>query len=314
MFTLSIIVIALLVLFLVWVASIRILPQAISEAELRRRRQSGDKDARRLLQREKYLTEIISLQRLLVSLVLVGLALWLVLGFGWIGWLAAAVIVIFYSVVANTNLVNSLGQPIYEKLEPSLVKFAKKFKKPLRLIQSVSPGQVDQYRRFDSADELEELVLRSEGVLTDNQQKLIISGLAFFDKEVRDVMTPRAKIKTIAKGEVLGPIVLDDLHKTGHSRIPVINKNLDHVVGVLMLRDLLVVDSERRESLVEEIMIPKVFHIRDNQPLSDALAIFLNTDARILIATNRDDKTTGLLTLGDVIESLMGERPIDTAD
>lgn len=306
--------IGVLTLLLIVIAAVRIVPHTVSERELNRRRQQGDKHARHMLQREKHLALIISLQKLIVSLLLVGISIWLVLGFGWVGVAIVAGIVLFYAGVASTGFMNSLAQPVYEKIEPSLIKFVKKFKKPIRLFKSISDTQVDQYRRFDSKEELEELLDRSEGVLTEQQKRLIVGGLGFFDKEVKEIMTPRARIKTVGKNEVLGPLTLDDLHKTGHSRIPVINKNLDHVVGILMLRNLLIVDSETRESLVEKAMDAKVFHIRDNQPLSDALAIFLNTDARLLIATNRDGKTTGLLTLGDVIEALMGERPADTAD
>ena len=56
-------------------------------------------------------------------------------------------------------------------------------------------------------------------------------SLSFDNEKVSSVMTPRNEIKTIKKSEILGPLVLDDLHKTGHSRFPVIDGDVDNSYG-----------------------------------------------------------------------------------
>ena len=52
-------------------------------------------------------------------------------------------------------------------------------------------------------------------------------------------MTPRGVMNTVAKEDVIGPLLLDELHKTGHSRFPVTDGDIDHIVGILHIRSLL---------------------------------------------------------------------------
>ena len=60
--------------------------------------------------------------------------------------------------------------------------------------------------------------------------------------KIDEIMTPRSMIESVPMNELLGPLVLDDLHKKGYSRFPVIDGDIDHVVGVLRIQDLLTID------------------------------------------------------------------------
>jgi CBS domain containing-hemolysin-like protein len=126
-------------------------------------------------------------------------------------------------------------------------------------------------------------------------------------------MTPQSVIKYIDKKEFLGPLVLNDLHKHGHSRLPVINDDINHVVGILYLKDLLTLDV-KKSATAEKIMEPKVYYIRADQTLGHALAAFLKTHHHLFIVVNEYRETVGLLTLEDVIEALIGRKIIDEFD
>ena len=128
-------------------------------------------------------------------------------------------------------------------------------------------------------------------------------------------MTPRSVVETIKKSEILGPLVLDDLHKTGHSRFPVIEGDIDHVVGVLYLRDLLTLDTNRKHTaLAESAMSKNVFYIHQEQSLGHALAAFLKTHHHLFIVVNEFRETVGILTLEDTIETLLGKKIVDEFD
>jgi CBS domain containing-hemolysin-like protein len=111
----------------------------------------------------------------------------------------------------------------------------------------------------------------------------------------------------------LGPLTLNDLHKTGHSRLPVINGDIDHVVGILNLKGLLALDI-KRSTTAEKAMDPKVYYIRADQVLQHALAAFLRTKHQLFIVVNEYRETVGLLTLEDAIEALIGRKIVDEFD
>ena len=81
----------------------------------------------------------------------------------------------------------------------------------------------------ESREELLEIVKNAGDALSKDEKKLITNSLKFKDMKVADAMIPRTMIDSIGNDEVLGPIVLDGLYKTGHSRFPVIDGDIDHV-------------------------------------------------------------------------------------
>jgi CBS domain containing-hemolysin-like protein len=127
-------------------------------------------------------------------------------------------------------------------------------------------------------------------------------------------MTPRGVIDSISKKELLGPLVLDDLHKTGHSRFPVIDGDIDHVVGMLHIQDLLILDAKQRSNTVEKVMEPRVFYVREDQTLEHALTAFLRTRHHLFVVVNEFRETVGVLSLEDVIEVLLGRKIVDEFD
>jgi CBS domain containing-hemolysin-like protein len=157
------------------------------------------------------------------------------------------------------------------------------------------------------------VIERSEGLLSPDEKKLFAHGLDFPARQVHEIMTPRGVIDSLSKKELLGPLVLDDLHKTGHSRFPVTDGDIDHVVGMLYIQNLLTLDA-KRSTTAEKAMEPRVFYIREDQTLQHALAAFLRTHHHLFIVVNEFRETVGLLSLEDVVEALIGRKIIDEFD
>ena len=299
---------------LVVATSMRPTPSVVSSFELERRSKRANREAKALLRRERLLPAILTLQRLVSAILLVIVVLLSVVTFGWfIGILVAVIAALSYGVLARLPMLVTASAKWYESLEPSLLNFVEKFNGVFTFVRSVSTHNVDTYHRFDSREELQRLVDTSGDILSDDERKLIVHTLGFKDQRVDSIMTPKSMIDTIKKGEFLGPLVLSELHDTGHSRLPVIGSDIDHVVGILHLKDLLSLDIKNSVT-AEKAMEARVYYIKEDQSLEHALAAFLRTHHHLFIVINSARETVGLLTLEDVIEALLGRRIIDEDD
>ena len=282
-----------------------------SQFELQRRSKKGDKKADIYLRQRKFLCDIISLQRVLASLLLVILTVISVNLFHWtIGLISSMIIALEIGAVARIRLWQKYSQQLYEKYEEQILATIERHQLLFSLIRSVSPTANDG-RVVESKDELLEIVARSSRVFSANERKLINSGLKFNDMRVESVMTPRSMIEAVPVDELLGPLVLDDLHKKGHSRFPVIQGDIDHIVGMLSIQDLLTIDRTSKSHRAEKVMSRDVYYIDKDQTLSYALATFLKTQHHLFIVINELRETVGLLSLADVMEELLG-RKIDS--
>ncbi|MDB5165303.1 MAG: exported protein of unknown function [Candidatus Saccharibacteria bacterium] len=313
MMTFLILLLAVLFLKLVVVASIRPVRSPLSLFELERRVETGDGEAKHVLRRERLLPDVESLQRVTTALLLVVFVVISVVALEWLfGILISLVVALEYSAVARLGFIHQWGQRLYEKYEAHLLNFVEKWASVFRFIRSATP--VLPVVTLNSKDELSHLVAESGAVLTTDERKLIMNGLGFEARLVSEVMTPRGVIDSISKREHLGPLTLDELHKKGHSRFPVIDGDIDHVIGMLHIQDLLTIDAKRKSTSVEKAMEPRVFYIKNSQTLQHALAAFLRTHHHLFVVINEFHETIGLLSLEDVIEAMLGRKIVDEFD
>lgn len=313
MFTVTVIILVVVFALLLLVAGVRPLRTSLSQFELSRRQNVGDASAVAMARREKLLDDVISLQRTGVALLLVVAVMLSVAAFGWlIGTLVAVAIALEYGAIARLQPVQVRVQRLYERYETAILNFIERFPFAWRLLRGVSL-EMSQRTKLDSREELEHLVTESGALLDGNERKLILHSLKFNDRTVSEVMIPKSMIDSVDKKELLGPLVLDDLHKTGHSRFPVIDKDIDHVVGMLHIQDLLTISAKRSET-VEKTMMPRVFYIREDQTLQHALSAFLRTHHHLFVVVNEYRETVGLISLEDVIEALLGRKIVDEFD
>ena len=298
---------------LVVVASIHPIRPQYSVTELKRRAKRSDAY---LLELDRYELHaaLVTLLRTIRAVLLVLLVVLLIGAFGWLfGIVAALILAVVYPAIARFKSVAKGGQALYAKSEPTLLDLAAKFERIFQSLREPGVAIHEAPTRLHSHEDLAELIERSKDAVGENERALLVAALAFPDKTVESVMTPRSVIDFIKKGEFLGPLVLDELHALGHSRLPVIAEDIDHVVGVLHLRDLLSLDEKRSET-AEKVMEKKVYYIREDDTLEHALSAFIRTRHHLFIVINKNRETVGLLTLEDVMETLIGRKIVDEDD
>ena len=125
------------------------------------------------------------------------------------------------------------------------------------------------------------------------------------EMRVRDIMVPRAQMDVIDIAETPDkfiPLVI----ATAHSRFPVIDKNRDHVIGVLLAKDLLRYYAGEEEFSVREMLRPAVF-VPESKPLNVLLRDFRANRNHMAIVVDEYGGVAGLISIEDVLEQIVGD-------
>lgn len=151
--------------------------------------------------------------------------------------------------------------------------------------------------------------------LPESDLKIAYNALTFGDKTVGKVMTPRTKVKMVGLNDSIGPLLMDELHKSGFSRFPVVKDSAKaaspQIVGTLYLNNLIGYDGNGK---VKDLARKEVFFINEDSTLRLALSAFLKTHHHLLIVVNSFEEMVGVLTLEDVLEQILGKQIADEFD
>jgi CBS domain containing-hemolysin-like protein len=169
----------------------------------------------------------------------------------------------------------------------------------------------DVYQTEDLIELIESQSKLIENRIPKSQLKMAIGALTFGEKLVRDVMVPRRMIVSAKPDDNIGPILMEELHKSGHSRFPVMEKKTDKVEGILYLHDLI---DMRLTGKVKDIMKKQVFYVHEEFTLDKVFQAFLKTKHHLFIVVNKFEEIVGILTIEDVLEQIIGKQIVDEFD
>jgi putative hemolysin len=134
---------------------------------------------------------------------------------------------------------------------------------------------------------------------------MIHSVFDFRDAIVREVMTPRTDMDTVCADEPIAEVVRI-VSETGHSRIPVYRETVDQIIGVIHAKDLLKHLQCDDDASLEKIM-RQVYVIPENKKLGELLAEFRTSRNQIAIVQDEYGGTSGVVTIEDIVEEIVGE-------
>lgn len=165
------------------------------------------------------------------------------------------------------------------------------------------------YEKEDLIALLDRQIAQSDSRIAPAELEAARAVLNFGDKKVSHAMTPRAKAKIVAEGESIGPHLLDELHKAHTDSFVVVRdltKNAKlHPTGTLYLEDAL---GHSEGGLVKNAMHPGAESIDEDLSLVQALETFLTKKYHIAAVINGFDELVGVLSLGDILEMILGKR------
>jgi CBS domain containing-hemolysin-like protein len=160
----------------------------------------------------------------------------------------------------------------------------------------------------DSVEQIEALITAGaeEGILEEQDRKLIHSVVAFGDKSVREVMTPRPNITAISIDKTLEDLRQLVIHEQ-YSRIPVYDETIDNIVGFVHVRDILELDPEDRQAKALKDLLRPVPLVPETKPVTDLLREMQHEGSHMVIVVDEYGNTAGLATMEDLVEEILGE-------
>ncbi|HEY2018080.1 MAG TPA: hemolysin family protein [Bryobacteraceae bacterium] len=145
-----------------------------------------------------------------------------------------------------------------------------------------------------------------EGLIEEEDRKLIQSVVEFGDKVVREVMTPRPNIVAISADsalEQLRQLVINEQY----SRIPVYEQNIDQVIGFVHVRDMFEMDESRRENRTVRELVRPIMFVPETKPVNDLMRQMQQENSHMVIVVDEYGNTAGLATMEDLLEVIIGE-------
>jgi CBS domain containing-hemolysin-like protein len=161
--------------------------------------------------------------------------------------------------------------------------------------------------RYD--DEIEAFidVGTREGILEPGLERLLRGIVDFSDTAVRSVMTPRMQVQFAAADSALGALA-DLLVESGHSRIPLYDGSIDHIVGIVHIRDVLKAlrNGGDGSGLARKLANPPFF-VPETKPLGQLLRELQARYQQMAVVVDEYGGTAGVVTVEDLVEEIVGE-------
>ncbi len=148
------------------------------------------------------------------------------------------------------------------------------------------------------------LELTSQGATSKDEQKILQGIVNFGNTETVQIMKPRIDIFAISDDEPY-EVVLKKILENGYSRNPVYKENIDNIIGILYAKDLL--EHLNKKSFKWQNLLREPFFVPENKKLDDLLSDFRAIKNHLAIVVDEYGGTSGLVTLEDVIEEIVGD-------
>jgi len=157
-----------------------------------------------------------------------------------------------------------------------------------------------------SMSEISEAIEITANESAPEEEKMILKGIATFgDKEASEIMQSRVNVTAL---EISQPFseVMKVVSESGFSRIPVYQESIDKVQGILYIKDLLPI-AKTQLDFDWSTMVRPAFYVPENKRLNDLLQEFRERKIHLAIVVDEYGGTSGLITLEDIIEEIVGE-------
>ena len=176
---------------------------------------------------------------------------------------------------------------------------------PMSRITRFMESRLAQKNNEFSIDKLSQaLELTSEEETTKEEHKILQGIVNFGNTDTKQVMCPRIDVFALSENmdmETIVPLILEN----GFSRVPVYTENMDSVVGILYTKDLL--PYLEQSNFKWKKLLKPVFYVPENKKLDDLLKEFQQKKIHLAVVVDEYGGTSGVITLEDVIEEIVGD-------
>ncbi len=206
---------------------------------------------------------------------------------------------------------------VYANRNP--VSFAKLMAKPLVVLQKIFypvsvfliqstkivEKKLNNHSQNITREELSQVLELTADKATTQEEKEMLQGIiSFGETEAKQIMRPRIDVFAL-EDDLKAEDVLQQVSKQGYSRIPVYKENMDNIIGVLFAKDLL--PYLNQTDFDWKLLLREAFFVPENMKLDDLLKEFQERKTHLAVVVDEYGGTSGIITLEDVIEEIVGE-------
>ncbi|MDD4052525.1 MAG: hemolysin family protein [candidate division Zixibacteria bacterium] len=194
------------------------------------------------------------------------------------------------------NLIYRLGLPVVSALR--------------RLPQRAGASEITEEQKDDIVERAIETLAESAGISTpliEEDEKEMIHGIFQLDvTEVQEVMVPRVNIIALS-ANADSETVRDTVRKYGYSRYPVYDGTIDNIIGVVPVKDLLLLSQSEQTDFHLDRHVRKPLLVGRHKKIDQLLGEFKKTKTHMAVVVDEFGGTAGLITLEDILEEIVGD-------
>lgn len=138
--------------------------------------------------------------------------------------------------------------------------------------------------------------------LEEHEKRMLVSLFRFRDAEISEIYIPRVRIKAVEENQSIGEL-RQLITQSGYSRIPVYRGTIDDIIGIIYVKDLIL---QPEKTTISELMRPAWF-VTENMKIQTLLNQFKSKKLQIAMVVDEYGGTSGLISLEDILEELVGE-------
>ena len=182
-------------------------------------------------------------------------------------------------------------QKIVKVLDPKLEKYRERKKPAPKYVPKTLEEFIDVLRRTPRS------------VLSGEDRGRIAAVMSFDEKKVKDLMAPKSKMVFVKDEEILGPLVLDKLYKSGFTNFPVVN-NKEKVIGVIHTEALNMLEV-KKTNRAEKYLDKKVNYLHMNDSLKFAVEEIERTNSYYFFVLDENEELVGFFTVQMLLDYLI---------
>ena len=176
------------------------------------------------------------------------------------------------------------------------------------ILKLMGVRQAQEDENAHSEEEIKIIIDASQkgGIIDETESEIIQNAITFSEICAYEVMLPRQDMKCLYSHYTYEE-ALDFVKKHNHNRFPICNKDRDHVIGMIHIRDILEHSSEKADSNFLENIKREILFVPENKSISDILRKMMEQRIHLAIVLDEYGGTAGMLTMEDILEELVGD-------
>lgn len=184
--------------------------------------------------------------------------------------------------------------------------------RPAKVVQKRynAPDHSGLYEKDDLVELIEKVQAQADSRFNDQELEIAKRALSFDDHTVNDILIPKNSVKSIVADDTVGPVLIDELHKSQQDHVLVTDTPKGNVVGTLNYKQL----GLHSTGKVKDYMDTKVYFMHEDEKLSEALKTFFATNQSTFLVIDNSEEFVGIVTVEGLLKQLLGYLPKEDFD